>query len=56
MLLFRSIAKITAFGAAGGAIGSAIREDYEFSMWMVICCAVNHYVYNQYTKRLKQQK
>lgn len=56
MLLFRSMAKITAFGAAGAAIGSAMRGDYMFSMWMVVCCAVNHYAYNQYTKLLNQQK
>lgn len=37
----------------GGALGCLMRKDYSFAILNVVCCAVNHFCYNVWTKRIK---
>lgn len=38
----------------GAALGSFLKKDYDYSIYYVVCCAISHFCYRQYSKRLSK--
>lgn len=37
----------------GVALGAIVRKDWPLAIFYVVCCAINHFCYNVWDKRIK---
>lgn len=40
----------------GAALGFFLCKDYGYTIFCVVTCAINHYCYNVWNKRIKDSK
>lgn len=40
----------------GAAVGGFLNKDYGYTIFCVVTCAINHFCYNVWSKRIKQNK